>query len=118
MNPYDHWKTTDFDGERRAAAGEWIDTRANELMDDYDFLRGAASDILETTDDAVVNAIVELIASVIALHGVRPDRLLGSGVLLPLYAHAKEFHQCAMDAAIEQAERELDTLEQAAPAID
>jgi len=22
MNSYDHWKTTDFDGERRAEAGE------------------------------------------------------------------------------------------------
>jgi len=105
MSPYDHWKTTDFDGERRAKVGEWIDNRANELMDDPDFLeRVTEHDIIDHVP------IVELVSDVIALHRVHPDKLLNSSVLTRLYAHAKQHHQQAMDAAIGQAQYEFDYL--------
>jgi len=110
MTPYDFWKTTDIDGERRAEAGEWLDTRADQLMDDPDFLlRVAEDDILDEGYASNARPVVELMADIITLHTVSPDTLLGSALLTRLYQHAKGFHQQAETAASEQAEREFDT---------
>jgi len=108
MIPYDFWKTTDIEGERRAEAGEWIDTRAD---DDPDFLlRVSEDDILKSGYEANLRPVVELVADIIALHEMPPDRLPGSVLLTRLYQHARQLHQQARTAASEQAEREIDTL--------
>jgi len=111
MSPYDFWKTTDVDGERRAEEGEWIERRADELMADHDFLeRVAEDDILEYGYEANARPVVELVADIITLHTVNPDTLPGSTLLTRLYQHAKGFHSHAEHAAAEQARRELDTI--------
>jgi len=116
MSPYDYWKTTDIEGERRAEAGEWVETRANALMDDPDFLeRVAEDDILEYGYEANARPIVELVADMIALHRVHPDDLPGSDLMARLYAHAKQLYQQAFIEAFDKAAAaELDTLPLAA----
>jgi len=115
MSPYDFWKTTDIEGERRADEGEWVERRADALMDDPDFLeRVAEHDILEYGYEANARPIVELVTDMIVLHKLNPDDLIGSGLLTRLYDHAEQLHIQANAAALEQAERELDTYSQAA----
>jgi len=115
MTPYDFWKTTDVEGERRAEEGEWIERRADELLADHDFLeRVAEDDILEYGYEANARPVVELVADIIALHRMEPHALPGSALLTRLYQRAKGFHSSAENAALEHAERELDTLPLAA----
>jgi len=115
MTPYDFWKTTDTEGERRAEEGEWIERRADELMADHDFLeRVAEDDILEYGYEANARPVVELVADIITLHRMEPDDLPGSALLTRLYQHAKGFYHHARAATLEQAGRELDTCSQAA----
>jgi len=106
MSPHEYWINDDVYG------------RATVLMDDPDFLLEVArDDILKACDNNdddndAFRPMAELIADVIVLHSVPPDKLSFSGVLVRLYAHARQYHQVAMEAAIEQAKYEFDVMDQ------
>jgi len=86
--------------------------RADELMDDRDFLmKVAGNNILESYDDEIANSIVALIACVIDLYRVPRSKLLNSGLLNRLYDYAKQYHPLAVEASLDQAEYEFGALE-------
>jgi len=115
MSPYNFWKTTDIDGERRAGESEWMECRADELMADHTFLKRAAKDdILGSSDEFNARLIVELVADTITLHEISAEELLKKDVLTRLFKYAFYLHQQARNAALKQAESELDTLPLAA----